>query len=86
MKLTNEHLKIYKRYRGDVDMWARSRKKSERIMTNELWEEIDGLLSRLEMRQKKLASDSFNAEPNDRLSQLCSSPEIEQELVKMVGK
>ena len=86
MHLTIEHLKIYKHYHGDIDMWVRSRMKGDKIMSDELWGEIDQLLSRLDMKQKGLASDSFNAETKELLSKRCASSEVEQELIEMVGK
>jgi|GEM_PF-2526927 len=86
MKLKKAHLKIYKRYFGDIDMWVRLRKRKENIMTGELWGEIDQLLSRLELMQKGLASESFNSVTNERIEKLCESPEVERELRALVGK
>ena len=67
-------------------MWVRSRMQGDKIMSDELWGEIDQLLSRLDMKQKGLASDSFNAETKELLSKRCASSEVEQELIEMVGK
>ncbi len=55
-------------------------------MTDELWDELDALLSRLELKLNNLASESFNAGTNERLSQLCDTKEVEQELIALVGK
>jgi len=86
MKLTLEHLKVYKKYHGDVDIWARTGKKSEAIMNHVLWSEVDALLGRLELMKNELTSESFNAETRERLLKLCDSQDTEKFLLSLVGE
>ena len=79
--ITKEGLKIYKKYNGDVDIWARFGKKSEfKIIDDEIWGLIDGFLQDIELVEKGLASDSFKVSLQKRLNTNCDNIDIQNQL------
>jgi hypothetical protein len=69
MTLTNEKLAIYRKYRGDVDMWARAGTKSEKnAMVDADWAELSAILQQLQLVEKGLASAEFAAAAHQKLS------------------
>lgn len=85
--ITRDKLKIYKKYSGDIDGWARVGKKSElEIMSDDDWTLVDELLQNLELVEKGLASDSFKSQTLDKLNSACDSEKTKQELKSLIGK
>jgi hypothetical protein len=61
--ITAEKLRIYSRYNGDVDGWARVRAPDELgVMTDQDWADIDLLLQRFSIEKSGFAAASFFAE------------------------
>lgn len=66
--ITEDKVKIYKRYNGDIDSWARSGSKKEKsIIIDEDWYVIDGLIQDLSLVKKGLASSGFSETLNVKL-------------------
>lgn len=84
--VTENKIKVYKRYDGDIDVWARSGSKKEKsIMTDEDWYVIDGLIQDLSMVEKGLASSDFNENLNVKLKKICDSDSTVNQLQKLVS-
>lgn len=72
--ITEDKIKVFKRYDGDIDSWARSGSKKEKsIMTDEDWYVIDGFIQDLSMVKKGLASSGFSENLNVKLKETCDS-------------
>ncbi len=83
--ITINKLKIYQRYNGDVDGWARVGSKEEKsIMSDEDWFLIEGFIQDLNLIKKGLASDTFMNSINERLKGKCDSEETIQALMNIV--
>jgi hypothetical protein len=81
--LTEEKLKIYKRYQGDIDSWARGGSKNEKLAMNENdWHIIDDLVQDISLIVKGLASKDFEDRVKERLKESC----IDQGIIKQVSK
>jgi hypothetical protein len=70
--ITKNKLQIYANYNGDLDMWLRTGKKSEKeMMTSADWHLIDTLIQDCVVLERGLGSDSRNAEAIARLNESC---------------
>ncbi len=79
--ITQDKIKIYKRYSGDVDSWARSGSKKEKlVMNDDDWYIIDGLIQDFSLVKKGLTSLTFSNDLNNRLKENCDSEETIQAL------
>lgn len=77
--ITISKIKIYQRYKGDVDGWARVGSKDEKsIMNDEDWFIIEGFIQDINLKKKGLASDTFMNTINERLKEKCDSEETIQ--------
>ncbi|MCB0740985.1 MAG: hypothetical protein R2796_07650 [Chitinophagaceae bacterium] len=84
--ITEDKIKVYKRYDGDIDGWARSGSKKEKsIMSDEDWYVIDGLIQDLSMVKKGLASSGFNENLNVKLKEMCDSDSTVNQLQKLAS-
>lgn len=82
--ITQDKIKIYKRYKGDIDSWARSGSKKEKsIMEDNDWYIIDDLIQDLYLVRKGLTSLAFSDDLNNKLVENCESEEIIQILQAM---
>lgn len=69
-----EHLKIFYRYNGDIDSWARSgSKKENEIMTDEYWSMINNFQQDLELIRKGITSKEFEMKIMDDLKKVADS-------------
>lgn len=79
--ITLEKLKIYSRYRGDVDIWIRTGKsKEKKIMVSNDWYLIDSLIQDIGFVKKGLSSEQFSFNLKKRLLENCESEEAIKEL------
>lgn len=82
--ITVDKIKIYKRFNGDVDGWARIGSKEEKsIMNDEDWFLIEGFIQDINLVKKGLASDTFMNLINERLKEKCDSQETIQEIKEL---
>lgn len=84
--ITEDKIKVYKHYDGDIDGWARSGSKKEKsIMSDEDWYVIDGLIQDLSIVKKGLASSGFNENLNVKLKEMCDSDSTVNLLQKLAS-
>lgn len=80
--ITIEHIRIFKSYGGDIDGWARIKKRCD-IMTDDIWFEIEGILQNLTLIKNQVASEGFTTQTLQHMKTACESQEVEQELVEL---
>jgi len=85
--ITQLKLKIYQKYLGDIDRWARYGTKSDfKLMNDEDLSLIDNLLQSLEIIENGLASNSFKDKTLLELKKTCDSEESQDVLKSLIGK
>ncbi len=85
--ITQEKIKIYNSFQGDVDGWARMDSKKEKaIMNDGDWFFIDGLLQDIQLVKKGLTSKEFSDTLQRRLIENCDNPETINQLRKVANK
>lgn len=85
--LTQEKIKIYNSFQGDIDGWARMGSRKEKaIMNDGDWFLIDGLLQDIQLVKKGLASKEFSDTLQRRLIENCDNPETINQLRKVANK
>jgi len=76
-----EQLHIYNHYHGDIDMWTRTGKLSEKkLMTSDTWHLIDNLIQDIAIARNGLASEKFISNLKNRLSENCDNEETIKQL------
>ena len=76
--ITEDKLKMYSRYDGDIDSWARTSSRNEKTLMNDKdWFAIESLLQDLKLVRNRLASDEYKATLNKKLKGLCSMDAVE---------
>ena len=79
--VTQEKLKIYKKYCGDIDNWAINGSKKEKIsMEDDDWYLIDGFIQDFFLVKKGLTSFAFDENLNNKLKEKCDKEETIQTL------
>ena len=82
--ITQEKIKIYSSFQGDVDEWARiGSKKEKAIMNDGDWSLIDSLVQDMLLVKKGLASKEFSETLQRRLVENCDNPETINQLRKV---
>jgi len=82
--ITVDKIKIYKRFNGDFDGWARIGSKEEKsLMNDEDWFLIEGFIQDINLVKRGVASDTFLNLINERLKKKCDSQETIQEIKKL---
>lgn len=85
--ITQNKIKIYKRYTGDIDSWARSGSKKEKlVMEDNDWYIIDGFIQDLTLVKKGLTSLTFNDNLNNRLRENCDGEKTVQALKTITNR
>lgn len=76
--ITEDKLKMYSRYDGDIDSWARTSSRKEKTLMNDKdWFAIESLLQDLKLVRNGLASEEYKATLNEKLKRLCCTDAIE---------
>ncbi len=79
--INEEKIKIYKRYKGDIDGWARtSNKKEQMIMEDSDWYLIEAFIQDIKLVKKGLASSDYSNSVNEKLNSNCDSVETVEKL------
>jgi hypothetical protein len=74
--LTNEKLKRYQRFNGDIDLWIRTTKKlKDQDMTTDDWHLIEGLLQDLTLVGTVPTSEEFKSNLERRMAEHCDHEE-----------
>lgn len=77
--ITIDKIKIYKRFNGDVDGWARIGTKEEKSIINDNdWFLIEGFIQDISIIKKCIASDTFIKSINEKLKANCDTYETIQ--------
>ena len=85
--ITPDKLKIYARYKGDVDMFARSGRSNEKtLMLDADFDLIQVLLQDANVLDRNLGSPQRTAEAMNRLRSNCSSEEVVAKIRKLAEK
>ncbi len=85
--ITKDKVRLFDKYDGDVDSWARSGSKKEKsMMADGDWHVIEGFVHDLFLVTKGLASPEFRNNLNGRLSESCEGEETIRYLQKLAGK
>lgn len=83
--ITIDKIKIYKRFNGDIDGWARIGTNEEKsIMNDNDWFLIEGFIQDISLVKKGLASDTFMNSIRERLKENCDSEEAIQAIEELV--
>lgn len=81
--ITAEKLKIYLKYRGDIDAWARLAKNREaQIMKDSDWQLIDDFVQAIQLVESGKASNGFEEKLNRNLDESIS----DDEALKIINK
>ena len=85
--ITEAKLKLYKLYKGDGDMFARTGRKHEKeFMPDSDWHLIDLLLQDATVLSRQLGSENRNAEANRRLVENCENPKVVDSILRLAEK
>jgi hypothetical protein len=83
--ITPEKLRIYQRYRGDIDGWARIGTPEEKAaMTDEDWYVIGELQQRLALVKRGVASENYVRKTNQMLADWVNDEAVTQALLDSV--
>lgn len=84
--ITLAKINIFKRYRGEIDNWARSGTKKEKIIMNdEDWYKINDFIQDLRIINNGLASQEFIKKIEVKLQIQCDSLETIQSIKDFVA-
>ncbi|MBO9202151.1 MULTISPECIES: hypothetical protein [Niastella] len=82
--ITIDKIKIYKRFNGDGDGWARGGTKEEKsFMNDDDWFLIGTFVQDISLIKKGLASYSFRDSIYERVKENCDSEETIQAIMEM---
>ncbi|MBX3265413.1 MAG: hypothetical protein KF831_01780 [Acidobacteria bacterium] len=82
--ITQEKLKLFVHYRGDLDMWSRTGKEHERnFMASSDWHLIDLLLQDANVIARGLGSKERTELAWERLRQNCESEQVIEEIFRV---
>ncbi len=82
--ITENKLKLYAKYNGDIDEWARNNSKKElSIMSDDDWFLINGFIQDLTLVENGLASLGFRNSLNDRLKESCDTEKTIDKIINI---
>jgi hypothetical protein len=80
--ITEEHIKTFKHFHGDIDGWTRM-KKSGDTMTDKIWTEIESALQNFALVDDNLASETFKYQTLKHLKNVGATDEAVEALLKL---
>lgn len=84
--ITKEKIIIYKHYNGDIDGWARTATRDQKVIINDKdWLLIQGIVQDLMLVKNGFASESYLNAINEKLQANCDNEETIQELRKIAN-
>ena len=84
--ITENKIKVYKKYNGDIDNWARNNSKKERlIISDDDWYLIDELIQDLVLIKKQLTSSKFNNSLSEKIVGYCENQKVISQLEKLAN-
>ena len=82
--ITRDKLRIYEKYDGDTDGFARGSKISERgILTDQDWRFIDEILQRLRIVQSGLGSTDFGEQTRASLMEAVHDEQVRERILQL---
>jgi hypothetical protein len=82
-----DKIKIFCKYQGDIDFWARSGSKKEKLIIDDNdWYIIDTLIQDMLLVRKGLSTKEFKENLDNKLKELCSDQEVIKQLNGYVNK
>ena len=85
--ISSKKIKIYSKYQGNIDDWARSVSRREyKVLSDEDWFLIEELIQNLEVIEKGLTSEDFKDKVLKKLQKSCDSLETQEKLKNLIGK
>lgn len=82
--VTLDKIRIYNKFQGDIDAWARlGSKKEKSIMNDSDWVLIDGLIQSMRMKTKGLASNELLDDLKNRLGENCDCSKTVDHIAKI---
>ena len=85
--ISSKKIKIYSKYQGNIDDWARSVSRREyKVLSDEDWFLIEELIQNLEVIEKGLTSEDFKDKVLKKLQKNCDSLETQEKLKNLIGK
>ena len=85
--LTLKKIEIYQYYNGDMDAWARSGSKKDKVaMISSEWTVIDSLLQDLALIESGLTSEQYKAGFEKRLRQEGIDQPLKSKLIELMKK
>jgi hypothetical protein len=84
--LTYNKIKLYIKFKGDIDGWARANKQPSEEMSDKDWFLIEGLIQDIVLVQRGLASIDFANNLTQRLEVECDGKETIQQLEKLAAE
>ncbi|MEM0993881.1 MAG: hypothetical protein AAGI49_12660 [Bacteroidota bacterium] len=83
--ITSEKINIYRKYKGNIDGWARRNKRSEHLlMQDEDWYTIDNFIQDLQLIKSNLASAYYKEQTYARLKEQCEDEHVIKAIEKLV--
>ena len=84
--ITNDKIKIFKKYNGDIDSWTRNNSKKESlIISDDDWYLIDTLIQDLLLMKKQLISSKFNDSLRKKIEENCENKKVISQLEKLAN-
>ena len=85
--ITSEKVRLYKKYHGDIDGWARMASNNEKsMMCDADWYEIDSFVHEYGLIKSGLASARYAEKLNNRMNAAVSDSEALTALKALVGE
>jgi hypothetical protein len=82
-----DKIKIFRKYHGDIDFWARSGSKKEKLIINDNdWYIIDTLIQDMLFVRKGLSTKEFKEDIDNKLKEICSDQEVIKQLTGYVNQ
>jgi hypothetical protein len=82
--ITQTKLKIFKRYNGDGDAWARVGKHSEKVaMSDDDWSLIENFIQDIILVKRGLTSPDYAEKLSIKLNEFCETVDVIEEIKRL---
>ncbi|OWP61587.1 hypothetical protein CDA63_18585 [Hymenobacter amundsenii] len=93
MMITTQKFLVYKKYKGDLDLWIRDRREKDiNVINDDDWQVISELLSDIALIENNLVSDNFRnkviqfIKSNSESEEVISLLKVEAKKLKLTHK
>ncbi|PYS86016.1 MAG: hypothetical protein DMF62_17345 [Acidobacteria bacterium] len=84
--VTLKKLKVFERYKGDIDMWSRLNINVDTGIDDDEWRLVDTLIQDVIVIDRKLGSEERTKQASERLRQNCENEAVIAEIRRLVNK